>query len=181
MNPMEVRFAGKVRFDYATAAYFYARTSPMATLVHDFKYKGTGKLAKYMGYLMAEELFPSGAFTGIDYILPIPLHWTKKMHRGYNQAELLCRGISEYTHIPVSTALVAVKAHQTQTGKTLEQRRSNTAGIFAVHKPEKLENKSIIIVDDVCTTGATLLSAAETIERYVPSAKVSLMALCATT
>lgn len=181
MNPMEVRFAGRVRFDYATSVFFYARSSPMASLVHDFKYRGYSRLSVYMGHLMAEESFTIGAFTGIDMLMPIPLHWTKRMKRGYNQAELLCRGISDFTKIKIADNLVAVKSHKTQTGKTLEQRLNNTDGVFAVKRPQELYDKSILLIDDVCTTGATLLSAADAIERCVPSARISFMTLCATT
>ena len=163
LNPMEQRFAGQLPLDRAYAPYFYTRDSAIASLVHDFKYRGFSKLAITMGKIGAKTLQATDLFEGIDLLLPVPIHWTKKHRRGYNQSEMIALGISEETGIPVGTQLKARKPHRTQTSLTSQQRIDNTKDVFTVWNPETLEGKRVMIVDDICTTGATLLSAGETI------------------
>ena len=177
LNPMEQRFAGQLPLDRACAPYFYTRDSSLATLVHDFKYRGFSKLAVTMGRMGANALRPSEFFDHIDLLLPIPIHWTKKHRRGYNQSELIARGISEVTGIPVGLQLRARKPHRTQTSLTSEQRIANTKNVFSVNHPESLEGKRIMLVDDICTTGATLLSAGETLAASSEGVRLSLFTL----
>lgn len=177
LNPMEQRFAGQLPLDRACAPYFYTRDSSLATLVHDFKYRGFSKLAVTMGRMGANVLRPSEFFDHIDLLLPIPIHWAKKHRRGYNQSELIARGISEVTGIPVGLQLRARKPHRTQTSLTSEQRIANTKNVFSVNHPESLEGKRIMLVDDICTTGATLLSAGETLAASSEGVRLSLFTL----
>ena len=163
LNPMEQRFAGQIPLHHACAPFFYTRDSSLATLIHDFKYRGFSNLAIALGRLGASRLKDTGFFNDIDVLLPVPLHWTKKLRRGYNQTEMIARGISDATGIPVSPNLKARKPHRTQTSLTSRQRIDNTKGIFTLQNPETLEGKNVMVVDDICTTGATLLSASETI------------------
>lgn len=159
LNPMERRFAGQLPLDRACAPFFYTRDSALASLIHDFKYRGFSRLATVMGHLGASALLASGLFEGVDILLPVPLHWTKRLRRGYCQTELIALGISEATGVPVGTHLKAARPHRTQTSLTAEQRLANTKGVFLVADPASLEGKTVMLVDDICTTGATLLSA----------------------
>ena len=177
LNPMEQRFAGQLPLDHACAPFFYTRDSSLATLVHDFKYRGFSKLAVTMGRLGAAVLKDSGFFNDIDIILPIPIHWTKKRSRGYNQSEMIATGISQLTGIPVGTNLKARKPHRTQTSLTAEQRIANTKNVFSVSSPDSLVGKRILLVDDICTTGATLLSAGETLAASSENIRLSLFTL----
>lgn len=163
LNPMETRFAGLIPMERACAPYFYTRDSALATLVHDFKYRGFSRLAAVMGELGAKALLPSGLFDGVEMLLPVPLHWRKKLKRGYNQTEMLAEGISKATGIPVSTQLKAVKPHRTQTSLTPEQRAENTRGVFELKSPESVHGKRVMLVDDICTTGATLQAASQAV------------------
>lgn len=177
LNPMEERFAGQLPLDKACAPFFYTRDSALASLIHDFKYRGFPRLAVTLGRLGASELLPSGFFTGVDVMLPVPLHWEKKLRRGYNQSEMIARGIQSVTGIPVGKNLVASKSHRTQTSLSSEQRIKNTKDIFTVKNALSLQGKNIMLVDDICTTGATLLSAGEAIARAVPGARLKIFTL----
>lgn len=159
LNPMEQRFAGQLPMVHAAAPFFYTRDSALASLVHDFKYRGFSRLAVTLGRLGAYILLPTSFFSGIDIILPIPLHWSKLLRRGYNQTEMIARGISKVTGISVGSQLKARRPHRTQTSLTARQRLENTRDIFSLRNPADLKGSHILLVDDICTTGATLLSA----------------------
>lgn len=161
LNPMEQKFAAQIPLQRACAPFFYSRDSSLSQLIHDFKYRGFSRLAACLGKVGAEALNNSGLFNDVELILPIPLHWTKLMKRGYNQTEMIAQGISEITGIPIGKHLKARKAHRTQTSLNSHQRIENTKGIFKIVNPEELRGKTILLVDDICTTGATLLSAGE--------------------
>ena len=104
------------------------------------------------------------------------MHSSKLHKRGYNQADYIAQGISRVTGIPIAHNVVAVMPHDTQTRKSIYDRWKNTQGLFDTVNTRELENKHVLLVDDVVTTGATLLSCAKTIEA-VPGIKVSLMTL----
>lgn len=178
LNPFEQRFAGQLPLGHGCAAFFYTRDSSLASLIHDFKYRGFSRLAVTLGRLGAATLKDSGLFAGVDILLPIPLHWRKQLKRGYNQTELIARGVSDITGIPVGKQLKAGKPHRTQTSLTSEQRIANTKGIFSLQNPGSLKGKHIMLIDDICTTGATLLSAGETVAMSLENdVKISLFTL----
>ena len=93
----------------------------------------------------------------IDVIVPVPLHPKKKVIRGYNQAEAFAQGISKATSIPVSVGeLIRVINNPTQTKQSKTQRWENVKGIFEVKDLDAFQNKHVLLVDDVLTTGSTL-------------------------
>lgn len=179
-NPMESRLAGKFPFLRATGHFFYTPDSAVASLIHDFKYRNFPSLAGRLGEIMADELMYSGFFNGIDYIMPVPLHWTKRLRRGYNQTERIAIGISKVTGIEISEDFKATRSHRTQTHLTPQQRLDNTAGIFRLTHPQHYHRKHILLIDDVCTTGATLTSAAQCILANAPNATLSVLTLAVT-
>ena len=176
-NPMELLLASRVPIEHATALFFYSRRSALSQLVQDLKYRGFPHLGTDLGRIMALELLPTGFFNGTDSLVPVPLHFLKKMKRGYNQSEMIARGISEITGITVADILRARRGHSTQTGKTPQERMRNTEGIFVVRDPSLTAGKHVMIIDDICTTGATLLSAAKAIHGASPGTRISVLTL----
>ncbi|MDE6329932.1 MAG: ComF family protein [Muribaculaceae bacterium] len=179
-NPVEMRLAGLLKFDCATSHFFYAPDSPLASLIHDFKYRNFPAVARRLGAVVGEELYLCGWLTGVDVICPVPLHWRKEMRRGYNQSRELALGISEASGIEVSSDLRAIRGHVTQTSLSHEERRRNTQGIFRLRHPERYAGRCILLLDDVCTTGATLFAAGEAILAAQPGARLRLLTLAAT-
>lgn len=177
LNPLEECFAGQIPLGRGTAFLFYTQGSITAQLVHDFKYRNFPSLARWLGSLAAEEIMPTGFFADIDAILPIPLHWRKLMKRGYNQSERIAEGVAEKTGIPVLRNLIAKKGHRTQTALSAEQRARNTKGIFHIKNPEELSGKHLLIIDDICTSGATILSASNQLLKQCNNIKISILTI----
>lgn len=176
-----MRFAGRFPFERAAGHFFYAHDAAIASLIHDFKYRGFSDLARYLGEIVASELLTTSFFSEIDLLLPIPMHFFKQARRGYNQSAFLAHGISQITGIPVGDNLRCARSHRSQTTFSLDQRLGNMKDVFKVDTPQSIENRHLLIIDDVCTTGATLSSAALTILSAVPSARISLLTLAVTT
>jgi len=110
-----------------------------------------------MGKLMGHTIKHSARFSNIDCIIPLPLFPEKERARGYNQAELLGQGISEILKIPVlKDIVIRNRPTSTQTKKNRMERWQNVSDVFTITNPDKLKDKSVLLIDDVITTGATL-------------------------
>ncbi len=180
MNPMERRFAGIVPFERATGHFIYSRNSQLASAIHDMKYRQFPSVGKRLGEIVGEELNMTGFFNGADCIAAVPMHWWKKSCRGYNQTDYIAEGVSSAVGLPVIRALEAVRSHKTQTAMSLAERHENLKGSFRVTDPSALSGKGLVIVDDVCTTGATLRALAESITSAVPDCRLFLLSVCVT-
>lgn len=179
-NAMERRFMGQFPYVRATGHFFYSRESGIASLMHDLKYRSFRGLARYLGEKVGEELLTTGFFSDVDVIVPVPMHWKKQALRGYNQTVEIARGLSQATGIKVAGNLKAVRGHRTQTSLTLRQRLRNTEGIFRLERPGEIDGLGVLLVDDVCTTGATLSTAAIELTAKAPSVRLSLLTLAVT-
>ena len=179
-NAMTMRLAGRVKFVRAAGHFYYTPDSPLAMLIHDFKYRGRPSLARRLGEIAGNELQGDGFLTDIDLLMPVPLHWLKRMRRGYNQAEEIALGIARSSGLRVSTDLKATRGHRSQTRMTHEERQHNTEGIFRLRHAERYAGLHIALIDDVCTTGSTLASAAQALLDAAPGARVSLPSLAVT-
>lgn len=176
-NPMEMRFAGKFPFVAATGHFFYSRESSLSQLIQDLKYRHFKGIGQLLGEITAKELYTSPFLNDIDVIMPVPMYFFKKARRGYNQTEVIADGIESVTGFPVSKDLKSIRPHSTQTNLTGEQRLKNTSGIFRLDNPGIYDGKGILLVDDVCTTGATMTSAALEILDKAPGARISLLSI----
>lgn len=180
VNPMEQRFIGHLKFERATAHFLYSSGTPLSLLIHDMKYRHFKGIGKELGEIVGKELFTTQIFRDVDMIVPIPMHYWKKAIRGYNQAEEIAKGISMATGIKVKTVLKAKRPHKTQTSMTQSRRMNNLKGVFKTDPAYNISDKHILLVDDVCTTGATLTEAAKKIAEVSPSTRISFLALAAT-
>lgn len=137
--------------------FFYRRGGAYSRLIHDIKYRDMPRMGRELGRLFAEEILPSGFFDGIDLIVPVPLHWTRRMERGYNQSRAIAQGVSQATGISVSKTVYALRRHQRQALQSGVERMSNVrADMFGLRRPEELAGRHILIIDDVITTGTTI-------------------------
>lgn len=138
-------------------AVFY--TGSVATVIKQFKYEGYFGLDKPLADLMIEA-WPRWK-QPVDLVVPIPLHPARQRERGYNQSELLARRLAKHLDRQVGTAAIKrVRPTRPQVGLTLVERRENVNNAFAA-EPELVKGKEILLIDDVRTTGATLIAATD--------------------
>ena len=180
-NTLHERVAAPgVAVDRAAAWFNYARHNEYARIIHDAKYHGMANLAHQCGAIYAREIAGSGFFDGVDLLLPVAMHRQKLRERGYNQARLIAEGIGSVTGIAVGDNLIAAKKHATQTRKNSWQRWINTRDVYTVARPIELEGLHVMLVDDVITTGATMLACLTAIHDAVHNVTTSFVTLAAT-
>jgi ComF family protein len=127
---------------------------PLRTAIHRFKYSGVRGLAVPLGRLALESLLRYDL--PVDTVVPVPLHGNRVRERGYNQASLLARQIGEAGGLSVvDDVLVRVRSTIPQVGLSAQRRRENVRDAFLCTS-DLLQERSVLLVDDVCTTGATL-------------------------
>ncbi len=162
-------------FDYAASFGIYEGS--LRSLIHLYKYSGMKPLARRLaGYLdramSVEERF--------DAVVPVPLHWRKQWHRGFNQAELLAMHVARHRGIPVLNALRRKRATAAQASLASAGRRRNVEGAFALKRgagwTARLAGRKILLIDDVMTTGATAGACAAALKR-AGAKSVSLLTL----
>ena len=163
-NPVKLLFENVLPVESAAAMYWFVGGTEWQRIIHNFKYYGRWFFAQKMGEWLGEELRDSGNFDDIDLIIPIPLHYRRRLRRGYNQSEELAMGIGRKMDIKCDFRSVRRRLYNdSQTSKSRSERWDNVEQIFEVRTAEKLRGRHILLVDDVLTTGATMTSCASTI------------------
>lgn len=151
------------------------------------RYEGVGEeivhALKYRGFTRVVERLAAPLMLGVldrgerfDAVVPVPLHRSRLRRRGFNQAELLARGVAARLNAPVSDTLRSVRRTRDQVELSAAERRANVEGAFAVR--ERVRGR-ILLVDDVFTTGATASECAETLLRG-GAEEVHAVSLCRT-
>lgn len=176
-NPMERMMEVRLPISHAAALLYFTKESLVQQLMHRFKYKQDKELGIYLGRLLGSALKNSPHFQSVDLLLPLPLHPSKEKKRGFNQAALLCEGISEVLQKPVvKNAVIRTSFTESQTRKNRVERWQNMEGRFQLQEPKQLKGKHVLLVDDVVTTGATLEACGQTI--LEGGVQLSLATLC---
>lgn len=130
----------------------------MKTIIHELKYYGKTHLAGNLGNAVGKLILENKQLSNADYIVPVPLHKVRLRSRGFNQSELLSEKISEVTGIScVAGQLIRKRYTETQATLPLNKRAKNVEGAFQIKDDKIFNKKRVILVDDVITTGSTLL------------------------
>lgn len=165
-NAVMQQLWGKAKVESAQAYLYFQKSGITQNLMHHLKYRGVKPLGVFLGEQYAH-LLPLQP----DHIIPVPLHKKKLKKRGYNQSELFAKGLANKLGCDLMTDnLHRTRFTETQTNKGRYERWENVKGVFALKQPELLEGKTILLVDDVVTTGATLISCIEALNQ-VPGCK----------
>jgi ComF family protein len=176
-NPVSRVFWGRVDLHAATSFLFFSKGGNVQHLIHSLKYKGSRETGVYLGKLLGTDLQKSELFSSVELVIPVPLHPKKQHKRGFNQSERIGEGIGRAMKIPLlNDKLIRIIHTSTQTKKTRESRWDNVKNAFSVQETSDLENKHILLVDDVLTTGATLESCSRQLLK-IPGVRVSVATL----
>jgi len=176
-NNIEKMFWGKIRLEHVCALFFFNKGSRYRHLLHKLKYKGRVNIGIELGRRLGRELRSAALYQTVDTVIPVPLHPKKQRQRGYNQSEQIAIGIAEATGWKLDTQTVVRRQFTaTQTRKARLERWQNVAEVFAVRHPGAVQDKHVLLVDDVITTGATIEACAQHLIK-VDGCRVSVAAL----
>ncbi|HEY1872169.1 MAG TPA: phosphoribosyltransferase family protein [Chitinophagaceae bacterium] len=179
-NPVEKIFYGRLSIEKAGSAFYFNKDSVIQNIIIQLKYKSNQKAGIFLGRLLGQRILKSGRFDDVDLIIPLPLNDRKLLKRGYNQSEVIAKGVASVWHKPVvASTIERIFFTETQTHKDRIARWQTMEGVFSVTQPSLLQDKHILLVDDVITTGATLEACGEAILQ-VPGVKLSLVTVAYT-
>ena len=145
----------------AVSMFEYHRASPYAEILKDAKYRNSPRIVYDMARLFACELLSGGFFDGVDMVVPVPLHSSKLARRGYNQRAYIASGDAAATCIRME-ALAVFMRHSSLTLRRVAVRHANGTGVV-VAMPEVGE-KHVLLVDDVITTGSTVIACCDALQ-----------------
>jgi len=160
-----------LEFSFLFAKSTLKNTAKNRQLVISYKYGKRHHLVRVLAKFCNEELEQNTHFTDLKapVLMPVPLHWRRKFSRGFNQAELLCKELSRLSGVPWRMLLKRHRYTTTQTRLSRGERLKNLGGAFSVNKKIKDAGfRSIIIVDDVFTTGSTSEECAKMLKKEYP-------------
>jgi len=163
-------FDRKFKLDYLVDDYnslfLFEEEGPLQDLIHNLKYNQKFKIGIFLGEKLGEGKKDIIANWNVDFIIPIPLYHLKKVERGYNQAMYIAKGLGKASKIKTkANAVKRVKNTLSQTKLNNDQRKGNMLGAFKVKDSKSIKGKNIIIVDDVITTGTTVLELAKVLKK----------------
>ncbi|MBI2619452.1 MAG: ComF family protein [Ignavibacteriales bacterium] len=148
--------------DDLVSVFVFEKTGAFQELAHALKYEGFESIGLKLGRELGEVMKQWGVQA--EVLIPVPLHKVKHRERGFNQSALIARGAAGVMKLPVKTDWLArTRNTRTQTQLSLEERERNVEGAFVVSEKglDETEGKTVIIIDDVITTGSTIVSCAE--------------------
>ena len=156
-NAMEISFKGRTHLQQAACLFYFQKQGISQSILHQIKYKKNQALAMEYGKIMGKKILKCSRFKGINYLFPIPMSKEKLKKRGYNQSEILCKGIQRVTGIPLITS--TLENHKNEASQTFFNRTSrifNQKFTRTIDSSLPFIRKHILLVDDVVTTGSTI-------------------------
>ncbi len=183
-NPMSDKFNAAVRSDnyepyaYAAALFYYSEDNGYSSVTRALKYRRDFVTGEFFADLLGEQLRGSELFADVDLVVPVPLHWRRRLSRGYNQAEVIAKRVARALDAPCDRYLLR-RCRQTASQTTLsgDDKRQNVAGAFRADtsRLSRLDEvRHILLVDDVFTSGSTLAACLSTLREAAPMARVRI-------
>ena len=165
------------RYCRATALFYYDEDADYKKITQSLKYNRNFGAGKHFAGMLGAEMASSDLFCDVDVVVPVPLHWTRKWKRGYNQSEIIGRVIASALSCPTDcNVLTRTRRTHTQTKLNVEEKFSNVKDAFKARPGKKF--KHILLVDDVFTTGSTLSECYKALRKYHgPETRISVATL----
>lgn len=163
-NAITSHFVGKATITYGFALYKLRKKSCLEQVLFGMKYKNQPKIGEILGQRYGNILYQTPIVQTIEGIVPIPLHQKRFKERGYNQSDFFAKGLARSLHIPLYlNSIERIRYTPSQTTKNKKERMMNLQGAFRVTEPDLLVGKHLLLVDDILTTGATLIACTNTL------------------
>ncbi|TCK65088.1 ComF family protein [Winogradskyella wandonensis] len=171
---------GRVQLENATALLHFSKKGLVQELLHNLKYRGHEHIGEFLGKWLGSELKDLENYKIIDVVVPVPIHKNKLRERGYNQVTKFGVAIAEILNAEYrESALLKIEKSKTQALKDRLTRLDDAEKQFATGDFKGLDNKHILLVDDIITTGATVEACIELLNT-IPGVRVSLAAMAVT-
>lgn len=150
------RFYGRILVKNATALIYFQKRGLSQALLHQLKYRGKQEVSSFFGKWLGAELADDANYNAIDMVIPVPLHKQKLRKRGFNQVAGFGKEISKALKVPYrDDVLIKISKSGSQVFKT-RILRFEAEEVFTIQNLQAINNKHILLVDDIITTGATL-------------------------
>jgi ComF family protein len=170
-------FWGRVSVEMGAALIDFQKGNEIRQLIHRFKYQKEIEIGHKLGEITGRKYLDSLYFGDADLIIPVPTTLLKRWKRGFNQAEIFAKGIAAVTQLPLDVHILKkIKNTKTQTKKNRVERLADVMGTFQVDNPNAVNDKHILLVDDILTTGATLEACIHAF-KGCPGVKISLLTI----
>ena len=155
------RFSGLIHYGEVLVYLYFSKKGKTQQLLHALKYQNKPEVGELLGKWYGYDLLLAGHKNRFDVIIPVPLHKSKLRKRGYNQSEHFAYGLAEALGMNVELeVLERVRAGESQTKKNRMERWENVSKTYGIKNTEKIKNQRVLLVDDVLTTGSTLMACA---------------------
>lgn len=173
-NTVEKIFFGRAKVEQATALLRFEKKGIVQQLIHNLKYRGYEEIGLFLGEWLGNELKDLTTYKGVDIVIPVPLHKKKLKKRGYNQVTKFGQEIAKALQVDYDDkSLIKITNTKSQVTKKRFARWQADHELFALENASLIENKHILLVDDIITTGATLESCIQVLNK-AKNVKISI-------
>jgi ComF family protein len=170
-------FYGRAKIEHATALLRFEKKGITQQLIHNLKYKGYEEIGVLLGKWLGEELKEIDAYQAIDMVIPVPLHKKKLRKRGYNQVAKFGQEIAKQLNTSYcDDVLIKITNTKSQVNKNRFSRWISNDELFTIQNKEKINNKHILLVDDIITSGATMEACISVLNK-AQNVKISIVAM----
>lgn len=165
------------RYSYACALFYYQDEGDYRNILYSLKYGGNTAAGEYFGNMLGRKMVKYVHFADVDIVIPVPLHWSRKWKRGYNQAECIAAAVAAALGVTLRTDILYRRRRtSTQTKVDVQMKTKNVMGAFEAKDNEEAP-AHMLLVDDLFTTGATLYACYSALRKTFPCARISFVTL----
>ncbi len=156
-NAVDRIFYGRTDIKKASSLLFYTENGIVQNLIHQLKYRNQPQIGSFLGDWYGEIMVENRSLKTVDIVIPVPLHPVKLKRRGYNQVTLFAQKLAEHLGATLETGILLKTANtKTQTRKSRLLRWRQIHDLYVLSNPNLISGKTILLVDDVITTGSTI-------------------------